>query len=203
MPQYVIIDNEEYKINTDFRYALQCNNIAQDTTIGDFERMLAIIYTLFGDKGLEHEEHYEKLIYYAQKFLTCGEENFDTKKGKNKTHDKNELDYSKCEGLIRSSFKFDYQYDPYQKEYLHWYEFYNDLANLSTSEFGTCCVLNRVVGILNQDASQIKNDKDRKTLNDIQNELRNKYCVKEKKQHTKEQQEMANKIYSVFGLRRE
>lgn len=203
MPQYVIIDNEEYKINTDFRYALQCNNIAQDTTIGDFERMLGIIYTLFGDKGLEHEEHYEKLLIYAQKFLTCGEEKNNSKNVKTKQQDKNELDFSKCEGLIRSSFKFDYKYDPYQKDYLHWYEFYNDLANLSTSEFGTCCALNRVVGILNQDASQIKNDKDRKALNDIQNELRNKYCIKQKVEHTKEQQDMANKIYNVFGLRRE
>lgn len=201
MPEYVIIDNEQYKINTDFRYALKCNKIAQDDTIGDFERALAIIYTLFGDKGLEHEEHYDKLLEYAMKFLTCGEKIDNT--NKKKSENKNELDFNKCVGLIKSSFKFDYQYDPYQKEYLHWYDFYNDLSNLSTSEFGTCCALNRVVSILNQDASQIKNDKDRKALNEVQNELRKKYCIQYKKEHTKEQKEMANKVYDLFGLRRE
>ena len=200
-PEYVIIDNEEYKINTDFRIALECNRIAQDEEIGNYERALAIIYTLFGDKGLENIEHYEKLLNFAMKFLTCEEDSNETPK--NKKNDINELDFSKCVGLIKSSFKFDYQYNPYAEEYLHWYEFYNDLANLSTSEFGTCCALNRVTGILNQDARQIKNDKDRNALKETQDMLRKKYCVSHKKKHTKEQKEMANKVYELFGLRRE
>lgn len=202
MPNCVIIDNEEYKINTDFRIALECNRIAEDDTIGDYERALAIIYTLFGDKGLEHEEHYDKLLNYAIKFLSCGKATDEIKKKKH-SDGKNELDFSKCTGLIRSSFKFDYQYDPYALEYLHWYEFYNDLSNLSTSEFGTCCALNRILSILNQDASKIKNDKDRNALVELQNELRKKYCIKHKEKLTKKQEEMASKIYQAFGLRRE
>ena len=49
-PQYVKVDNELYKINTDFRVALECNQIALDTKINDYERALAIIYKLFGEK---------------------------------------------------------------------------------------------------------------------------------------------------------
>ena len=46
-PEYVKVDNELYKINTDFRVALECNKIAEDENIGDFERAMAIIYKLF------------------------------------------------------------------------------------------------------------------------------------------------------------
>lgn len=46
-PEYVKVDGELYKINTDFRVALECNKIAEDENIGDYERSLAIIYKLF------------------------------------------------------------------------------------------------------------------------------------------------------------
>lgn len=200
MPKYVIIDDIEYEINTDFRVALECNKIAQDNSIGDVERALAIIYKLFGDKGLEHWNHHQKLLEYAQKYFSCGKSIEEIKK--QKKDEKFELDFDKCMGLIQSSFKFDYQYDPYAKDYVHWYEFNNDLMNLSTSEFGTCCALNRIVSILNQDPKDIKDDKSRKSLIDSQNELKKLYCIN-KKEITKEQQELVNKIYEAFGLRKE
>ena len=201
MPTCVIIDDIQYDINTDFRVALECNKIAEDETIGELERALAIIYLLFGDKGLEHKEHHEKLLEYAKKYLSCGKTDEEFKK--QKKEEKYELDFDKCVGLIKSSFKFDYQYDPYAKEYLHWYDFNNDLMNLSTSEFGTCCALNRILGILNEDPQQIKDAKNRNTLIDTQKELRKKYCIEDKKEITKEQQELLNKVYEAFGLRKE
>ena len=48
-PEYVKVDNKVYKINTDFRVAIECNRIAEDENIGEIERPLAIIYKLFGD----------------------------------------------------------------------------------------------------------------------------------------------------------
>ena len=51
-PEYVNVYDKLYKINTDFRVAIECNNIAQDKSIGDYERALAIIYKLFGEEGL-------------------------------------------------------------------------------------------------------------------------------------------------------
>lgn len=51
-PQYVKVDDKLYKINTDFRIALECNNIAEDKTIGEYERALAIIYKLFGEERI-------------------------------------------------------------------------------------------------------------------------------------------------------
>ena len=139
------------------------------------------------------------MLEYAKKYLLCGKSEEEFKK--QKEQDKYELDFDKCVGLIKSSFKFDYQYDPYAKEYLHWYDFNNDLMNLSTSEFGTCCALNRVLSVMNQDPKDIKDDKSRKNLIDTQIELKKRYCVEHKR--TQEQQEMVNKVYEAFGLRKE
>ena len=199
-PEYVEIDNKRYKINTDFRFALECNRIAEDETIGDFERALAIIYTLFSDEGINTPDHYEKLLELAQKYLLCGEsvDEF-SRQRKNNTND---LDFNKCEGLIKSSFKYDYQYDPYSKDYLHWYEFNNDLMNLSTSEFGNCCVLNRVLETLNRKPSDIKDTKSKNDLVKSQNELRKRYCIEHKKNITKEQRQSAENFFKALGLER-
>ena len=195
-PKYVSVDNELYEINTDFRVALQCNTIAEDTSISDVERAMAIIYKLFGEKGLDCENQ-NKLLELAMKYLLQGE---DKKILKNEPRENYELDFNKCIGLIKASFKFDYNYDPYELEYLHWYDFYNDLQSLSTSEFGNCCILNRVISILNQDVKEIKDNKQRQKLIDAQKMLKQKYCKEEKVEMTKEQEESAKAFYKSLGI---
>lgn len=195
-PEYVKVDDELYKINTDFRIAIECNNIAKDTTINDYERALGIIYKLFGEKGLECNNQ-DKLLELAVKYLSLVNtiQNMDIKQ-----NEKFELDFNKCEGIIGSSFKFDYKYNPYELQYLHWYDFYNDLQNLSTSEFGNCCVLNRVTSILNQDASKIKDTKDKKQVIDAQKELIKKYCIIKEKEQTEAQKQSAKEFYKSLGI---
>lgn len=196
-PQYVKVDGKEYKINTDFRIALECNKIATDETIGDYERALAIIYKLFGEDGFNCENK-QKILELGMKYISLGREQNDLKLH---SDEKFEIDFEKCKGLIASSFKYDYSYDPYQLEYLHWYDFYNDLENLSSSEKGNCCILNRIIAILNQDASKIKENKDRQNLIKIQQELKTKYCTnKDKKEMTKEQEESAKEFYKQLGI---
>jgi hypothetical protein len=194
---YVKVDNILYKINTDFRVAIECNNIARDKKIGDYERALAIIYKLFGEEGLKCTRM-EKLLNLGMRYISIYP---DEKKGLNNDLDsKFNLDFEKCKGLIESSFKFDYKYNPYEMEYLHWYDFYNDLQNLSTSEFGTCCILNRVAGILNTEASEIKDTKQRTKLVQMQENLKRKYCYVEEKEMTKEQEESARNFYKELGI---
>ena len=195
-PNYVKVDNKLYKINTDFRVAIKCNQIAQNKKIGDYERSLAIIYMLFGEEGLNCNKMI-KLQELGLKYINLS--NDTEKSSKDKSKDKCEMDLSKCEGLIRSSFKFDYNYDPYELEYLHWYDFYNDLCNLSTNELGTCCIFNRIISILNQDASKIKDNKDRENLIDLQRILKEKYCVTDNNL-TKEQEESAEAFYKAIGI---
>ena len=196
-PEYVKIKDKLYKINTDFRVALDCNKIATDKNIGDYERALAIIYKLFGEQGLDCENK-DRLIELGMKYISFGNEQNSLKTHSDK---KFEIDFEKCKGLIQSSFKFDYKYDPYELEYLHWYDFYNDLENLSTSEFGNCCILNRIIAILNQDASKIKDNKDRTNLLKAQKELKERYCtIKQEQQMTKEQEESAMRFYKSLGM---
>ena len=195
-PQYVKVDNKLYKINTDFRVALECNKIAEDTSIGEFERAMAIIYKLFGEDGLNCENQ-NRLLELAMKYLLLGR---DKNSLKNEPRDKYELDFNKCIGLIKASFKFDYKYDPYELEYLHWYDFYNDLESLSTSEFGNCCILNRIVSILEQEPKEIKDSKQKQKLIDAQKLLKEKYCKKQEKEITKEQEESAKAFYKSLGI---
>ena len=196
-PEYVKVDDKLYKINTDFRVAIECNKIAMDKKIGDYERALAIIYKLFGEDGLDCTKT-NKLIELGLKYISIFSDYENGLKDDLEGHF--ELDMSKCKGLISSSFKFDYGYDPYELEYLHWYDFYNDLSNLSTSEFGNCCILNRIISILNQEPKKIKDNKDRQKLIEAQKMLKAKYCVSNEKEMTKEQEESAEKFYELLGL---
>jgi len=196
-PQYVKVDDKLYKINTDFRVALECNRIAEDENIGNLERAMAIIYKLFGEDGLDCENQ-NRLLQLGMKYLLLGKEE---KSLKNEPRDKYELDFNKCIGLIKASFKFDYKYDPYELEYLHWYDFYNDLESLSTSEFGNCCILNRIVSILEQEPKEIKDSKQRQKLIDAQKLLKEKYCKKEEKKITKQQEESARAFYKSLGIK--
>lgn len=138
-----------------------------------------------------------KLLELGMKYLLLGN---DKKEPKSENKEKYELDFNKCIGLIKASFKFDYKYDPYELEYLHWYDFYNDLESLSTSEFGNCCILNRVTSILNQEPKEIKDNKARQRLIEAQKLLKQKYCKQEEVKMTKEQEESAKAFYKSLGI---
>jgi hypothetical protein len=197
-PQYVKVNGKLYKINTDFRVALECNDIVADENIGEYETVLAILYKLFGEDGLTCENQ-AKLVELAVRYLSLGNNENSVKIDSQSNF---ELDFKKCKGLIESSFKYDYGYNPYELDYLHWYTFYNDLQNLSTSEFGTCCPLNRIASILNQDASKIKETKDRNNIVMLQQELKQKYYVSNNHNRvelTDEQIQSAKAFYEELG----
>ncbi len=155
-PEFVKIDNEKYKINTDFRVAIKCNEISLDKNINNYEKTLAIIFLLYGDKGLNDDEHYEQLLELGYKYLNCGKEC--------KSEEVVDMDFIQDQKLIESSFQYDYGYNPYKKDYMHWWDFYNDMCNLSNSELGNCCVLNRVRSLRTFDISTIKDSKTREKI---------------------------------------
>lgn len=194
-PEYVKIGDKKYKINTDFRVAIKCNQVAEDTTIDDYERALAIIYLLFGNNGLNDFNNYEKLMELAKKYLSCGQEL------KIEDIQKKDMDYIQDEGYIKSSFQYDYKYDPYELEHVHWWKFYNDLCNLSNSELGNCCVLNRIRNLRNLDLNEIK---DAKTKEKIKKE-KARFALKENrkvtnKNFTEEELKNMEEFYKQMGL---
>ena len=94
-PEYVKISGKEYKINSDFRVAIKCNEIALDSTIRDYERAMAVIYLLFGDEALddckEKPDLYEKFLKVALKYLLCEKE-------PEENHEKQDMDFIEDEG---------------------------------------------------------------------------------------------------------
>lgn len=191
-PEYVKIGNKRYKINTDFRVAIKCNTIFMDENIGDYEKQLAIIYLLFGDEGLDDKYNHNNLLKLAELYLNCGEKHHETNK-------KPDMDFEQDKNVIASSFKYDYKYNPYETKYLHWYDFYNDLANLSNSEFGTCCALNRLRNFRNLNPNEIKDDKKRQEVIEEQKRVAVGNNNHKEKKFTQEEMANMNAFNSLLG----
>lgn len=192
-PEYVEIEGKRYKINTNFKVAIECNKIAKDTSIRDYERALAIIYKLYGEEGLNDFNNHEKLLELAQKYLTCG-------KGLSKNDGKPDMDYEQDYGLIWASFLSDYNGLDIDKTDIHWWKF-NELINgLSNSEFGNCCILNKIREIRNKKLSEIKDPKEK----DIYRKLQKEYALKEnndEKIATEEQKKSAMAFLEAVGMK--
>lgn len=193
-PEFVKINDKKYEINTDFRVAIECNEIALDNEINDFERALAIIYKLFGDKGLNDVNNYVKLLELAKKYLSCNKEL------ENSDDEELDMDYLQDMDYIEASFMSDYNIDLPQTK-MHWWKFYNLLNGLSNSEMGNCCVLNRVRNLRNLDEKDIK---DPNELAKIRKAKKHVALKKKnvKQELTKEQKQNSDDFYKMTGIKR-
>ena len=191
-PKYVKVNDKKYEINTDFRVAIECNRIAEDTSIGDFERALAIIYTLFGDDGINAQDDYEKLLELATKYLSCGKE------VKNESNEEPDMDFTQDMDYIEASFMSDYNIDLASEE-MHWWKFMKLMNGLSNSDMGNCCVLNRVRNLRNFDTKDIKDQKEKEKIEKSKKQVALKKNKKENK-ITKEQEESMNELNKLLGL---
>ena len=193
-PEYVKINDKIFKINTDLRVAIECDEIANDVTIGDFERALAIINKLFGDEGINDTENYDKLLGLAKKFLGCGKEVENTKQ------EEKDMDFTQDMDYIKASFRSDYNII-LDNEKMHWWEFFNLINGLSNSELGNCCVLNRVRNLRNFDTKDIKDPKELARIKEAKQMVALKKKVKEP-QLTTEQQKNIDNFYKMTGIER-
>lgn len=156
-PEYIEVKGTRYKINTDFRIALKCNKIAQDETIGDLERTLAIIRMLFGKDAMK-SGNLAELIELATKYLLCGQE-------PKESNEEPDMDFDQDMDYIEASFMSDYHIDLSTTQ-MHWWKFYNLINGLSNSEMGNCCILNRIRNLRTMDVKDIKDAKERKRIMD-------------------------------------
>ena len=193
-PKYVKIGEKKYKINTDFRVAIECQEIALDDSIGDFERALAIIYKLFGDDGLDDSNNYEKLLELSQKYLSCGKE------VDNKSAEEPDMDFIQDMPYIKASFRSDYNINLDDEE-MHWWEFYDLINGLSNSEMGNCCVLNRIRNLRTFDTKDIKDQKELAKINEAKKQVALKKR-EVKKELTYEQKRNIDNFYEKIGINR-
>lgn len=189
-PEYVKIEDKKYKINTDFRVAIECQDIATDETIGDYERALAIVYKLFGEEGINTPQHYEKLLELAVKYLSCGKE------VESNSNEEPDMDFTQDMDYIEASFMSDYNID-LTSEKMHWWKFYKLINGLSNSEMGNCCVLNRIRNLRTYDTKNIKDPKELERINKAKKEVALKKKVVEKKIDEKQQKNI-NDFYTML-----
>ena len=144
-PDTVIIDGVKYKINTDYRNALKCEEIAQDEGVNDIERALGVVYVLFGEVGLK-SNHINQLYDSAIKYLTRGVE----AKGKSSTEP--DMDYKQDWGWIKASFLSDYgiMIDDVN---MHYYDFLDYMSGFTEKS-----ALSNVRYIRNFDTKDLKGD---------------------------------------------
>ena len=183
-PRYVRVNNKKYKINTSYKTALKCNEIAEDENISDIERALAIIYVLFGEEALNDVENRNLLLEKAKKYLLCGQE---------PSNDGNrDMDFKQDFPYIKASFMSDYHIDLNEKD-IHYWEFYELLNGLSNSDIGNCCILNRVRNLRNFNLSEIKDVKEREKIRKAKESV----ALKKKKKvyQTNEQKDSARDFY--------
>ena len=185
-PKYAQVGDTLYPINTDFKVAIRCNEVAQNESICDTERALAIIYLLFGEKGLRSNDK-QILLEKAQKYLSCGKELEDSR-------EEPDMDYVEDYPYIKTSFRSDYGIN-LDKDNLHWWEF-NELMNgLSNSEFGNCCILNRIRNLRNYDLKNITDSKEKRRIKEAQE----MFALKKNKEVelTEEQQRSLEQFYRL------
>lgn len=191
MTKKIQIEDTIYEAKTDFRTAIRCNKIATDETIGDFERVLGIICTLYGANAIDNPSHYEKLLKWALKWLSCGKEIEDT-------GEQPDMDYVEDMDYIEASFMSDYGIDLSESE-MDWHKFNNLMNGLSNSELGNCCVLNRIRNLRNLDLKDIKDEKEKGKLAKAKESVALKKYKKEN-HLTKEQEESMNRMNEMLGL---
>ena len=188
-PEYVKVNDRLYKINTDFRVAIRCNEVAQDESIGNFERALAVIYLLFED-GLDNPDDYDGLLEKAQKYLSCGKEL--------ENDGEPDMDYVEDMDYIEASFMSDFHID-LSNEQMHWWKFNTLMNGLSNSEMGNCCVLNRIRNLRNYDTRDIKDSKQRAKIEKAKRQVALKKYKRENNL-TKEQEESMRKLNEILGI---
>jgi len=180
-PEFLEIDGKQYKINTDFRLALKCDEIFRNETIGDYEKTLAIIYILLGEKALSDHENHDAMIKLLTKYLLCGKEAEELSNDKEPS-----MSFKQDTGYIKASFMSDYKID-LDKTELHWWQFFDLLQGLTENS-----VLNRVRAIREESLSD-KKGKERQKWEEAKKQVALK-CEK-----TQKEKEMDEWWKSQFG----
>ena len=144
-PEYAEINGVRYKINTDYRVALRCFEVIEDATISDEERVLAIVYLLFGEVPSSNVEEFLRI---AGNYLCCGEK-------ETASTGERDIDFIADEKYIVASFMSDYKIDLSSAD-MHFWQYIQLIQGFTDKS-----VMSRVREIRNYDLSELKDPKSR------------------------------------------
>ena len=145
-PEYAEVAGTRYKINTDFRVALQCFEVIEDPSICDEERALAVIFLLFGEVPTDNLDDFLRI---AGDYLRCGE------KAETQEASKKDMDFTADEKYIAASFMSDYQIDLSRAD-MHFWQYIQLIQGFTENS-----VMSRVREIRNYDLEELKDPKSR------------------------------------------
>lgn len=190
-PKYAKIDDRIYKINTDFHVAIECNKIIENLDMNDHERALRIIYLLFGDKGLDNEKDYNRLLEVAIKYLR-GTDIEPT--GNSEANDMDVVkDYKR---FIVPSFWQCYMID-LDNTHMHYWKWWNFLNGLSED-----CILNKVRYIRSYDLNEIKDPKFKQTMISLKEQYKLKRPKEKEEPLTEQEQRGLDNFYKQMKIKR-
>ena len=145
-PEYAEVKGIKYKINTDYRVALRCFEVIEDTSIGDQERALAVVFLLFGEVPIEDMGEFLRI---AGNYLRCGE-----KETPQEAHER-DIDFIADEKYIVASFMSDYRIDLSSVD-MHFWQYIQLIQGFTED-----AIMSRVRDIRNYDMSELKDPKSR------------------------------------------
>lgn len=187
-PEYAEIEGKLYKINTDYRYALQCFKIINDSTISDMERAIALISVLFGEEDengnvINIPDNLNIALEKAKIFLSCGNKNQDIK------NVKKDMDFEYDRAFIRASFMSDYTID-LSNEKMHFWKFCELISGLTENS-----ILNRVRDLRNTNLSDYKDSKTREKIK----EAMDRVALPDNTEYDEEDLEALEKFNKLLG----
>ena len=145
-PEYAEVKGIKYKINTDYRVALRCFEVIEDTDISDEERAFAVVYLLFGDVPVEDVGEFLRI---AGNYLRCGEKEPSQDAGAR------DMDFIADEKYIVASFMSDYRIDLSSVD-MHFWQYIQLIQGFTENS-----IMSRIRDIRNYDLSELKDPKSR------------------------------------------
>lgn len=178
-PEYAEVAGKRYKINTDYRVALQCFEVIEDTSICDEERALAVIFLLFGDTPTNQLEEFLRI---AGDYLRCGE------KAETQASANRDMDFAADEKYIAASFMSDYQIDLSRTD-MHFWQYIHLIQGFTERS-----VMSRVREIRNYDLEELKDPKSRAKM------VKAKEAVALPDKFSKEEQNAIDEFEKLFEV---
>jgi hypothetical protein len=178
-PEYAEIAGVRYKINTDYRVALRCFEVIEDTAISDEERALAVIYLLF---GIVPTDHHDDFLRIAGDYLRCG------KKQETQVAAERDIDFTADEEYIIASFMSDYRIDLPRTD-MHFWQYIQLIQGFTERS-----IMNRVREIRNYDLEELKDPKSRAKM------VKAKEAVALPEKFSKAEQEAIDEFEKLFEV---
>ncbi|MBL7575367.1 Bacteriophage Gp15 protein [Peptoniphilus asaccharolyticus DSM 20463] len=178
-PKEIYIDSLKYNINYDFRYGLLFEELMNDTTISDSEK-LTLAVKLYLEN--QYVENYEEAITQIFNFYLCGETPRKTKK---KKRENPVFSYEEDAGLIFAAFKEVYNIDLVEDK-IHWWKFRALFDALPDT-----CQFRKVVGYRAIEINQNMTDSQKK----FYKEMKKIYALEDKRTLEEKEADFANALF--------